>query len=319
MDAKVIELSDIQNIDLESRAVIAEQIGRFLSTCENEKERSLAIEIAYMLVNDAAISVRTSLINEVKDCANLPEDMVNTILNDIEQVSVPFIITARSLTDDYLAELLEHCEPYCAKAIAKRENLSEELGFIICDKGDVEAVDSLMSNNSAELSTRICQRTISRFAGVRPLMEKMAARSDLPYDIVENIVFKVSQQYSEYLIAEFKLGSDYAAYLTTISARKTFMELLSKAPDFELFNYLSQLHSQKGITSDVMLGYLQAKHMRTFIAALSLLLDQPFEDVNKKLKGTKKKALAKYLETVGFSQSVSGVLLIAYERLASGE
>lgn len=84
----------------------------------------------------------------------------------------------------------------------------------------------------------------------------------------------------------------------------------------EIKNYLSQLHAQHGLGSDVLLTYLQNNNLRLFTMSLSVLLGKPYEQLETLVASRDKKVLARLLDSTGFSKSVVGVLLISYERLA---
>ncbi len=90
------------------------------------------------------------------------------------------------------------------------------------------------------------------------------------------------------------------------------------APLSEVENYLKQLRGENALNSDVLLNYMQSRNVRLFTAAIAVLIDKPFSSVEPVLARGDKKIMARLFETAGFSKSVVGVLLIAYERLLRG-
>ena len=90
------------------------------------------------------------------------------------------------------------------------------------------------------------------------------------------------------------------------------------APLSEIENYLQQLNQVNSLTSDVLLSYLQNSNVKLFTMAIAVLLDRPYEAVEARLNKGDKKVMARLLEAAGFSKSVIGVLLIAYDRLIRG-
>jgi len=311
----VTDTDDLKHVALVAREEIARKVGRILSNENNGSEKEAALELAHALVEDVAVSVREALSQELRSCNFLPREMLLALANDIEQVSMPFLVASEATDDAFLEEIVLNCGNGAQQAVAGRKGLSEAVGFAISDVGCLKSVETLVENETAEVSERSCNRVVDRFPQERSLMEKLAERADLPIEIVERLIFKVSKQYGARMSEAFDLSTDYASYLVSLANRQVFSRALELAPLAEVENYLSQLHEIQGLSSDVLLTYLQNGNYRLFTAALSVLLEKPFEAIEASLAQKDKKILARLLEAAGFSRSVVGVLLIAFERL----
>jgi len=315
----VTDVEELRDIALKEREEIARKVGHILVSASNDTDRQAALELAKSLVEDTSISVREVLSKELRDCAFLPKEIITAIAADIEAVSMPFLIASLAVDDDLLDEIIRNCGDVAQKAVATREGLSEALSFAITDIGCLGAVENLVDNETATVSGRSCHRVVDRFPEERSLMEKLAMRADLPAELVERIIFKISKEYGEHLTEKFGLSTDYASYLVSLANRQVFSKTLEVLPLPELTNYLQQLNTVKTLGSDLLLTYLQNGYIRLFTAAIATLLDKPYEAVEKSLALKDKKILAHILEAAGFSRSVIGVLLIAYERLLRDE
>lgn len=309
------EVDALKNVGLEAREEVAARVGRILAQDTTGSDREAALELARLLVEDVAVSVREALSRELQRCSFLPKEVLTTLASDIEQVSVPFLIASQAIDDDMLEDIVNNGGDSAQEAVAGRQGLSEAVAFAISDAGCYSSVETLVENETADVSRRSGDRILDRFPQERSLMEKLASRSDLPIELVERIIFKVSRRYGEYMTEKFDLSTDYASYLVSLANRQVFSRLLEMAPHTEVANYLVQLHSVKGLTSDVLLNYLQNGNFRLFTSALSVLLEKPYEAVEERVSKGDKNILARLLEAAGFSRSVIGVLLIAYERL----
>lgn len=314
----LINTEDLKHIDLEARIQIARKVGKLLSNASRSSDHETALELTRLLIEDVSVSVRESLSRELVACSFLPGDIVSQVARDITQISTPFLMASEAIDDDFLEGLVRECGEAQQEAVARRDGVSEAVCFAICDTGGQMAVSTLLDNETATVSERSAVRVIDRFPVEVSLMEKLAGRSDLPVEVVERIIFKVSSRYGEYLSHKFNLADDYSQYLTSLATRDVFAQTLEVAPRWELMNYLNQLNKASGITSDLLLNYLQGKKLRTFIAAVSVVTDLPYEAVREKIGVMNKTALSRMLEIGGFQQSVLGVLLIAYERLFRG-
>lgn len=312
----VNNVEDIKNIELDARAEIARKVGRILSASNNPADQKAAIELARVLAEDVAVTVREALSKELRTCMFLPQDLISIVAKDIEQVSMPFLVASEAVDDDFLEEIVRSCGDSHQEAIAMRKDLSEALSFAISDVGCYDAVDKLTANVGADMSMRSYKRVLERFPEEISLMEKLATRADLPVEIIESLVFKVSQAFGQILIEKFGISRDYTSYLVSLANRQVFSRTLEISPLPEIKNYLTQLNAKHGLGSDILLTYLQNNNLRLFTMSLSVLLDKPYEHVEDLVSSGDKKVMARLLDSTGFSKSVIGVLLISYERLA---
>lgn len=308
-------VNDLKNIEADTRVEIARKAGHILATSDDVTDQKAALELARILAEDVAVSVREALAMELRRCVFLPKDLILTVSQDIEQVSKPFIVASEAIDDAFLEEIVRRCSESHQTSVAQRKGISEAIAFAIADVGSLPAVDTLVSNDTANISERSFDRMINRFPDQVGLMEKLVSHADLPVDVVESLIFKVSEKFGEILIGRFGLSSDYATYLTSLAKRQVFSRVLELAPLAEIENYLRQLKAANGLDSNVLLTYLQNKHLRLFTVAISVLLGRPYEAVQSLVKKNDTTVLARLLDAAGFSKSVIGVLLISYERL----
>ena len=310
------ELQEINSLELEARTEVARKVGRILSSSEDLTEQKAALELAKILAEDVAVTVREALSSELNSCIFLPRELLSVVAKDIEQVSVPFLVASGAMDDAFLEEIVRSCSEGHQVAVAQRKGISEAVSFAISDVGCHGAVDQLSVNETADLSIRSFEKVIERFPQDTGLMEKLASRADLPVEIIEKLVFKVSKQYGELLIGKFGISRDYSSYLVSLVNRQVFSKALEMSPQIEIQNYLTQLHGQQNLGSDVLLTYLQNNNLRLFTASLAVIKNQPYEKIEQVMAKRDKNILARLLDGVGFSKSVIGVLLISYERLA---
>ena len=310
------DVEELKNIEKESREEIARKVGRILSSSTNPADQKAAIELARTLAEDVAVTVREALSRELRSCIFLPRDLVSTISKDIEEISMPFLVASEAVDDEFLEEIVRSCGSGHQEAIAQRQSLSEAVSFAISDVGTLVAVDTLAGNETADMSSRSFARVVERFPEEMSLMEKLAIRADLPVEVFESLVFKVSQTFGRVLVEKFDVSNDYSSYLVSLANRQVFSRTLEISPLAEIENYLRQLLEHDGLGSDVLLTYLQNNNLRLFTMALALLVDRPYEQIEPLVASRDKKKLSRLLDATGFSKSVVGVLLISYERLA---
>lgn len=216
------DVEELKNIEMELRAEIARKVGRILSSAAEPADQKAAMELARVLAEDVAVTVREALSKELRECIFLPQDLVSTISKDIEQVSMPFLVSSEAVDDEFLEEIVRSCGESHQEAVAQRKGISEAVAFAIADVACHGAVDKLAENETADLALRSYKRVVERFPEDVSLMEKLATRADLPIEIIEALVFKVSQAYGELLIKKFDVSRDYASYLVSLANRQYF-------------------------------------------------------------------------------------------------
>lgn len=310
----LVTKDELQNVGIEFRVEIAKKVGRLLCSDDPKKDYDAAIELAHFLTEDVSIAVRKALSTQLRNSRYLPTNIVEKLANDIEQVSQPFLMKSQAVDDAFLKEFLGKCDSALQEAVAKRDDVSEELTYAICDVASVEAVSTLMSNEGAHLNEGSATRVVDRFPEEMPLLECMAQRSDLPVAVVECLIFKISSKYGEYLAKKFALTTDYSEYIISLAGRQVFHETLEVSPDFEVYNYFTQLHKEKALTSDLLFGYIQSGYVKVFIVALAVRADMQPKSLWAAIETDSSKVLDKLLRKCNFSRTVIGAILVAFER-----
>lgn len=320
MSTSLIEVEDLQNVDRLARLEIARKVGRIIRREQSDgsssvpTDRDTAIELARLLADDTSIAVREALSMELRSCSFLPSDLIQTIVSDIDQIAMPFLVSTDALDETALEDMVYNFSDAVQEAIAKRENLSEKVSYAICDTAGRDAVENLVENDSAELSERSQKRVIERFPEERPLLTILSQRSDLSINVVEKLIFKISRQYSEYLMQRFNLEENFSSYLTALANQTVFISTLNLSPISEIVNYLEQLYAVKQLSADRLLTYLQKGNLRVFVCALSIISDRKYEVVEKALSIGGKKALNKLLMDASVPPRVAGAMNVAFER-----
>ena len=76
----------------DTRVSTAEKIAsEFTQGNLSQRERTLAVEIFRLMMQDAETRVRQALAQELKACPYLPHELANLMAHDVEQVAVPVL------------------------------------------------------------------------------------------------------------------------------------------------------------------------------------------------------------------------------------
>ena len=69
------DVDTLRDIDLEGREEIARKVGRILANDSSSSDIKASLELAKILVEDVAVSVRQVLSEELRKCTFLPKEM----------------------------------------------------------------------------------------------------------------------------------------------------------------------------------------------------------------------------------------------------
>ena len=310
----MIDIDKLKRSDRIARIDIARKVGAFFQNGVDSDSPKETLKVAQLLAEDTSLAVREALSCELRDCSFLAEELIETLVNDIDEISIPFLMASDAIDDKFMVDLIYRSEDTKQLAIAQRDGVCEAVAFAICDVAGRDVVSTLIDNKTAEVSARSCDRVVDRFPEDVTLLEALAKRADLPLEAVEKLIFKISNQYSERLMTKFNLAEDYASYVVSLATRRVFLNTMNASPTSEVLTYLHKLNEAEGLKGDQLLNFLQNKNLRLFYASLAVLTDRDFTVIQNVLAQGGKKVLIKLLDKAGVTKSVAGVLLVAYER-----
>lgn len=310
-------VSDFHDMDGKSndeRVALAHRIGKFLVGDVGGKERTAAEELVRVLANDTSVIVREALSQELKACQFIPKDVAMRMARDVEQVSMPFLIETNALSLETLIEIAKKCGEVARMALAQRDGVPEELSFAISEHGEETSISLLLANETAELSTRVCLALTERFGDNTKVMEGMSERHDLPLDVVDDLVKRMSADIAGSLMERYGMAKDYGDYLASTTQFRAMKDRMSQANDAELERYLRGLHRDNLMNPSFILQLARAGRARPTKIALAIRTGLPIGNISVLLKGDSVHAFEGLAEKAGFSPAFGRPLKDAYDQ-----
>lgn len=202
LQADVILASDH---DEEVRVELARKIGRLVPNLSPEQNKRLAtfvLEIVDILAADSLPRVRATLAEEIKLATTVPPSVVQKMARDIEEiVSAPILEYSPLLSDqDLLAIVKEGLTGGGLMALARRRALSEPIADAVAKTRHVEAVATLLENNSARIGDTTLDMIAVEAEGHREWHVPMVGRDSLPIRVIRRVATFVSAALVEKLI-----------------------------------------------------------------------------------------------------------------------
>ena len=253
-----------------------------------QEQSALAADIFKLLLNRAEIQVRSMIAFNLKKSANIPTEIALKMASDVVEVALPIIEFSQVLTDADLLEIIKTADDQeKLLAIARRDNVSENVSDALVDTYVEKVISTLVQNGSAKISERTCNKILDAHAQSASVMDAMLERGTLPIAIVEKLVAKVNTTLRQ------SLETKCANLVEMTELRKMFdnsMEVTSlkliglKTTDEELSRMIAHLEKHGKLQP---FSALCMANLQLFEVSLARVLRIPFENVHQLLKDPK--------------------------------
>ncbi|MCC7427576.1 MAG: DUF2336 domain-containing protein [Alphaproteobacteria bacterium] len=195
------------------RVTLARKVATLAPTISDagrDRLGRLTAEVLTRLVEDATIAVRAAIAETVKGMPDAPHDLILRIARDVApSVSVPVLSNSPLLTDeDLLGLIAEGLSPAALCAIARRDNLGEDVGDAIAATEEIEAVGALLRNPSARIRETTLDFLVARAAEITEFQEPLVHRPALPPRIALALASVVTDRLAQVLATRGDLKPD---------------------------------------------------------------------------------------------------------------
>ncbi|MBR2033436.1 MAG: DUF2336 domain-containing protein [Alphaproteobacteria bacterium] len=289
MNKTLLKKQDVSKLSLapteDNKADIAKKVSEYYKTGSlSEKGLKLAEDIFRIMVNDVALKVRQVLAESLKNCHNLPVDIVENIIKDTDNVAVPFLKYYSNLSNEDLIRILNIPSINKQKAIAERPNLPAEISHYISERCPEEVVEVLISNETANIHEKTYNNIIQKYSQSEQIKQRLVSRSELPISIIEKITNYLSEDLKKRLILSHNLPADLAADIIEEVKEKTTLKISEEySSDKQIEELVHQLYSSNHLTSNLVVRAICMGDMKFFEYALVYLSNTPIQEVRKTL------------------------------------
>jgi uncharacterized protein (DUF2336 family) len=169
----------------------------------NQNELDMFFDIIRSLIHDIEMHVRKKLSEGLADRGDAPRDLVVMLANDVIEVAAPVLLQSPILQDADLIELIMERTTEHRIAISKREHLNEAVSEAFVDKGDQQALKSLLQNDGAAFSEESMQRLVDESRDEADFQELLLSRRDLPEPLAHRMYDWVSEALRRQIAAAY--------------------------------------------------------------------------------------------------------------------
>jgi uncharacterized protein (DUF2336 family) len=254
------------------------------STSLTDVERELAEEIIKIAAHDVASVVKETLIEQLRECKDIPATLVSELLNnvDIKNIVAPFLQSYQGFSDDDLLDIIAtHC-PQRQKAIANRQSVSERLSDKLIEDGIRTVINALTANQGAIISARGYYQIYEKFKNDVDIKRNLCFRASLPIALAERLVTEVSMALREQLLLRYKISPTIAKKATLYTQEKVTLFLAHPStPITNLQKLMRHLQDSKRLTDALLMRAICMGDIRFFNYAVAERANIPVSVIQK--------------------------------------
>ncbi|MBQ7285663.1 MAG: DUF2336 domain-containing protein [Alphaproteobacteria bacterium] len=292
MNNSELNKQDVQNLahspQAEAKSVVAQKVGAYYNgRTITPNGKKLAEDIFRIMVRDIETKVRQILADSLKNCRNLPSDIVNAVINDIDAVATPFLQYYSDLSNEDLIKILNMPSINKQKAVAGRLNLPNEISEYIVEKCSEEVVGVLISNDTADIQEKTFSSILTKYPQSEDIKKRLVYRAELPTSIIEKIANFLSEDLKKRLILSHNLPSDLASDIVEEVKEKTTLRISEEySSDKQIEELVHQLYTSNRLTPSLVVRAICLGDIKFFEYAIVYLSNTPILEVRKILFNT---------------------------------
>ena len=242
----------------------------------------LAEDIFRILAHDIEIQVREALADVLKNTTNLPQDLVNALINDQDSIAVPFIKCYDSFTRSDLLRILELPNISKQKAVAQRTNLPGDISDYIVEHCPEEIVGVLILNDSAEIVDKTYDSIVNKYGNSDNIKRCLVYRQELPIGVIEKIANSLSEELKRRLIINHNLPNDLTSNIVEQVKEKATLKISAEySSDKQIEELVHQLYTANRLTSTLVVRAICLGDLKFFEYALVYLSNTPIIEIRK--------------------------------------
>ncbi|UTW55176.1 DUF2336 domain-containing protein [Kordiimonas sp. SCSIO 12610] len=274
------------DVDEEVRSELARKIGRMIPSLDEDQQSILSdksLVVLEQLAQDQLPKIRAIIAEEIKKSTIVPKSIIDKLARDVADIVCgPILEYSPLLNEDDLREIIAAgASSGALTAIAKRENLSENVSGDIAASLDVPAIAALLTNESAYIREETLDQIIDQAKSVDDLHRPLALRPQLSIRAMKRIAGFVASALVHAMMEQSDLEEDQAEELLDRVRDRLEEEdigdeeeqkLAAKALDF----------AERGLIDDkFLMKEVDDNHREFVIQCLAVIADLPATTIRK--------------------------------------
>lgn len=239
-----------------------------------------AIEAAMtLLLDDPSPMVRRALAEGVASSILAPRHVVLALAADQPDVAAIVLGQSPLFIDAELVDVVGAADESLQPAIARRDQLSNAVAASVAEVGTAEACLALLANETASIARISFRRMAERFGDDAPVRTALLGRDDLPADVRQLLVRRVSDALAGMHIARAWVSEARLRNLSQEACERATVAIAAESETEELPALVEHLRVTEQLTTALILRAVCAGNIPFFETALAVLARVPRERV----------------------------------------
>ena len=238
----------------------------------SEHERALMSDILSKLVSQVEGNIRKELSETlVKSGVDMPE-IANMLAREDIEIARPILEKSHLLKDPDLIEIIRMRTEEHRIAIAKRDELSNDVTNAIVEYGGEDAIETLLTNHDATISKHAMEYLVAESRRVDRFQEPLVQRSDLPTDLAYKMFWWVSAALRKRIMSEYDVDPVKLEVAIRNAAQAAIIDNDSQDSAYARAQKLVRRLRESGdLTINFLMTSLRQRKIAVFVAGLSEL------------------------------------------------
>lgn len=310
--------------DAEVRAELVRKIARLVPDLKEEEQKTLrdkSIKVLEDLAKDQLPKIRAMAAEEIKEAENVPQQLVNRLARDIEDIVCgPILQYSPLLNDDDLREIIAAgVSTKALEAIASRVEVSDEIAQDIVDTLDVPAVSALLVNKNAQIREDTLDQIISQAETVEDLHRPVAMRPQLSVRAMKRISGFVASALVQAMIEQSELPEEQAEELLDKVRERLSQERVGDDEE-AVFAKKALDYYERGMLDDkFVLEQITENRRELLMQCLAVMSDIPVESVRQVIGSKSGRAVTALCWRVGVSMRTAYEVQIRFSLVPTAQ
>lgn len=255
-----------------AKAELTTAVSELLETELSPRESELVADVMIGLMRQAEIDLREALAEKLSAMENVPLRLVLQLTNDDIKVAAPILSNSPVLGDLDLIYTIKSKGPDYWQAIAKRNEMSNQVINLLVDTRDVDTAIELAKNESITLTEHAVVVMSDMAQKSDNLAMPLLRRDEVTKELAEKMFRFVGEQVKAFITEQY--GIENASLVDSVD--EVIVELVEATeavnefmPSESMIRAAERYKSKGLLTTKLMLGALRRGQIQAFVAQLA--------------------------------------------------
>ena len=255
-----------------AKAELTTAVSELLETELSPRESELVADVMIGLMRQAEIDLREALAEKLSAMENVPLRLVLQLTNDDIKVAAPILSNSPVLGDLDLIYTIKSKGPDYWQAIAKRNEMSNQVINLLVDTRDVDTAIELAKNESITLTEHAVVVMSDMAQKSDNLAMPLLRRDEVTKELAEKMFRFVGEQVKAFITEQY--GIENASLADSVD--EVIVELVEATeavnefmPSESMIRAAERYKSKGLLTTKLMLGALRRGQIQAFVAQLA--------------------------------------------------